>query len=242
MDNAPRTSQADAALGREPHSLPASSPSEDEPKRQLRGFRVVHVFDVTQTDGEPLPDVEPPLLRGDAPDRLWDHLVGLVAADGYRIERGPCHGANGYTDYTHRIVRVLDNVEPAQAAKTLAHELGHIRADHEHRFTDYATSLRCRGQAEIEAESIAYLVTADAGLDTASYSVPYLAGWSGGDIDLLRESMTRVITTARTIGSPGEDAARPSSTTTPFRETSSLGRLPVQAPAPAAGRTPIDHH
>lgn len=243
VDNAPRTPRPDAALGHEPRSRPASS-SEDEPdaKRVLRGFKVVHVFDVSQTDGEPLPDVEPPLLHGDAPDRLWDHLVDLIAADEYRIERGPCHGANGYTDYTHRIVRVLDDVEPAQAAKTLAHELGHIRADHEHRFPDYATSRACRGQAEVEAESIAYLVTAQAGLDTTDYSVPYLAGWSGGDIDLLRESMSRAITTARTIGSPGEDAARPSSTTTPFREMSSLEQLPVQAPAPAAGRTPIDHH
>ena len=199
VDNAPRTPQADAALGREPHSRPASS-SEDEPAaRVLRGFKVVHVFDVTQTDGEPLPDVEPPLLHGDAPDRLWDHLVDLIAADEYRIERGPCHGANGYTDYAHRIVRVLDDVEPAQAAKTLAHELGHIRADHEHRFTDYATSWACRGQAEVEAESIAYLVTAQAGLDTRDYSVPYLASWSGGDIDLLRESMTRVVNVARAI-------------------------------------------
>ena len=72
-------------------------------------------------------------------------------------------------------------------------------ADHEHRFPDYATSMACRGQAEVEAESIAYLVTADAGLDTASYSVPYLASWSGGDIDLLRESMSRVISVARAI-------------------------------------------
>ena len=184
----------------------ATAAADDEPKRQLRGFKVVHVFDVTQTDGEPLPDVEPQLLRGDAPDRLWDHLVGLIAADGYRIERGPCNGANGYTDYTHSIVRVLDDVEPAQAAKTLAHELGHIRADHEHRFADYATSWACRGQAEVEAESIAYLVTAQAGLDTTSYSVPYLASWSGGDIDLLRESMTRVVNVARAISPAAVEA------------------------------------
>jgi hypothetical protein len=208
VDDAPRTPRADAALGREPQSRPASSPSEDEPaaKRVLRGFKVVHVFDVTQTDGEPLPDVEPPLLHGDAPDRLWDHLAGLLAADGYRIERGPCHGANGYTDYTHRIVRVLDDVEPAQAAKTLAHELGHIRADHEHRFPDYATSRACRGQAEVEAESIAYLVTAQAGLNASDYSVPYLAMWSGGEIDLLRESMTQVINVARAISPAAVEA------------------------------------
>jgi len=186
----------------------ATAAADDEPTRQLRGFKVVHVFDVTQTGGEPLPDGEPQLLHGDAPERLWDHLAGLVAADGFRIERGPCHGANGYTDYTHRVVRVLEDVDPAQAAKTLAHELGHIRADHEHRFTDYATSSSCRGQAEVEAESIAYLTAARAGLDASAYSVPYLAGWSGGDVDLLRVSMTQVISVARAI-SPAVAEATP---------------------------------
>jgi len=63
-----------------------------------------------------------------------------------------------------------------------------------------------RGQAEVEAESIAYLVTAQAGLDTRDYSVPYLAGWSGGDIDLLRESMTRVVNVARAISPAAVEA------------------------------------
>src|SRR5215210_7289097 len=67
------------------------------------------------------------------------------------------------------------------AVRTLAHELGHVRADHEGRFADtYHRSVDCRGIAEIEAESIAYLVTTAAGLDSGGYSVPYVAGWSGG--------------------------------------------------------------
>jgi len=186
--------------------------------RQLRGFKVVHVFDVSQTDGDALPDVEPEHLTGTGPDGLWDHLAGLIHDDGYRIERGPCRlGANGYTDFAARVVRVRVDVEPAQAVKTLAHELGHIRANHEHRFTDYATSAACRGQAEVEAESIAYLIAAEAGLDSATYSVPYLASWSGGDVDLLRESMARVVTVARAatdddrVGSwpPAPEAAPP---------------------------------
>jgi len=105
----------------------------------------------------------------------------------------------GYTDFSARVVRVRDDVDEAQAVKTLAHELGHIRADHEHRFPDYGVSRSCRGQAEVEAESIAYLVTAGATLDTASYSVPYLAGWSSGDTGLLRTSMTTVLAVARTL-------------------------------------------
>ena len=234
-----------ATVDQRPES-PATTPAPDtlEPTagtdgapRQLRGFKVVHVFDVTQTDGEPLPDAGPAHLTGTGPDGVWDHLAGLVHDDGYRIERGHCGlGANGYTDFTARVVRVRDDVEPAQAVKTLAHELGHIRADHEHRFTDYATSAACRGQAEVEAESIAYLITAQAGLDSASYSVPYLASWSGGDIDLLRQSMATVITVARAATGDDGVASWP-----PARDALPLGWRPGLTPihaaaAPAAAR------
>ena len=177
-----------------------SATAQETAQRELRGFRVVHVFDVTQTDGEPLPDVAPDLLIGSSPANLWERIAGLVEADGFVVERGDCSGANGYTRFDDRVVRVRDDVEPAQAAKTLAHELGHIRADHETRFTDtYRRSVNCRGIAEIEAESIAYLVTSAAGLDAGSYSVPYVAGWSGGDPALLRATACRVLATATHI-------------------------------------------
>lgn len=171
--------------------------------RELRGFRVVHVFDISQTDGAPLPTVEPRLLTGDAPQHLWAHLAACVDDDGFTLERGPCPlGANGYTAYRSNTVRIRDDVDPAQGTKTLAHELGHIRADHENRFPDYATSARCRGRAEVEAESIAYVVAASAGMDTADYSLPYIAAWSDGRADVLRESATRVLMAARSIGVP----------------------------------------
>ena len=178
----------------------ASVKGKETAQRELRGFRVVHVFDVAQTDGERLPDVAPDLLIGSSPANLWERIAGLVEADGFVVERGDCSGANGYTRFDDRVVRVRDDVEPAQAVKTLAHELGHIRADHETRFTDtYHGSVNCRGIAEIEAESIAYLVTTAAGLNSSGYSVPYVAGWSGGDPAMLRATATRVLTTATKI-------------------------------------------
>lgn len=189
----------------------AARPADPDPvsMRELRGFRVVHVFDVSQTDGAPLPTVEPHLLTGDAPQHLWAHLAALVADDGFTLERGPCPpGANGYTAYRTNTVRIRDDVEPAQGTKTLAHELGHIRADHEHRFPEYASSAQCRGRAEVEAESIAYLVAATAGMDTANYSLPYIAGWCEGRPDLLRDSATQVLIAARSIGSPDAPDSR----------------------------------
>lgn len=176
----------------------------DEPEqRVLRGFKVVHVFDVSQTDGDPLPENQPALLHGAAPAHLWDHLAGLVHDDGYTLERGTCpHGVQGYTAPSTKVVRIRDDVDPAQATKTLAHELGHIRADHPARFADYGLDPRCRAQAELEAESIAYVVMARQGVDVSTYSVPYLAGWSGGDPGPVRECVSIVVATARAMLPP----------------------------------------
>lgn len=160
----------------------------------------MYVFDITQTDGAPLPEVTPNPLTGDPPALLWQRLARVVEADGYAIERGPCGDAYGHTRFTDRVVRVRDDVPGAQAAKTLAHELGHIRAEHHTRFAGaYHRDTGCRGQAEVEAESIAYVVAAAAGLDTASYTVPYVAHWAAGDTALLRDTATRVLATARGI-------------------------------------------
>jgi len=76
---------------------------------KVRSFRVVHVFALHQTDGDPLPEVAPALLTGQAPAGLWDDLAGQVTGYGYALERGDCAGANGYTDPTRRVVRVRDD-------------------------------------------------------------------------------------------------------------------------------------
>ena len=191
---------------------PPAHVADDKPDRAapaLRGFRIVHVFDVSQTEGQPLPDINPTQLRGVAPAELWERLAALVEADCFAIERGDCHGAGGYTNFDDRVVRIRDDVDPAQAVKTLAHELGHIRADHETRFADtYHQSGGCRGIAEIEAESIAYLIASAAGMDPGDYSVPYVTGWARGDADLLRDAAARVVGAAGKIHQELSSAAQ----------------------------------
>ncbi len=163
---------------------------------QLRGFRVVHVFALHQTEGAPLPEVAPVLLTGQAPAGLWEDLAGQVVGYGYALERGDCAGANGYTDPARRVVRVRGDVDEAQAVKTLAHELGHLECGH---VTDLPTYATCRGRCEVEAESIAYVVAAAHGLDASGYTFAYVAGWAGGDLTQVRQAAETVTKAARTI-------------------------------------------
>ncbi len=155
--------------------------------RILRGFRVAHVWDISQTDGEPLPDVRPTLLAGEAPAGLWEALAGQVAEAGYQLERGDCCGANGRTNFLTRTVTVRDDVDDAQAVRTLAHELAHVWLH------DPEDGAHHRGIAEIEAESVAYVVSHAAGLVADDYSLPYVAVWSDGDIDGVRATAERVL-------------------------------------------------
>jgi len=163
---------------------------------QLRGFRVVHVFALHQTEGAPLPEVAPSLLVGQAPAGLWDALEGQVLGHGYTVHRGDTGRANGWTDPASRTVRVSGAVDDAQAVKTLIHELGHLECGH---VADLPTYLTCRGRCEVEAESVAYVVAAAHGLDASSYTFAYVAGWAGGDLTQVRQAAETVTKAARTI-------------------------------------------
>lgn len=129
---------------------PAPVAAGERPARVLRGFRVAHVFDMSQTDGDALPEVRPVLLAGQASAGLWDGLAAQVTAAGYAVVRGNCGGRIGTTDPATRTVTVRADIDDAQAVKTLAHELGHIVCGHLADGFDYRA---CRGRAEAEAES-----------------------------------------------------------------------------------------
>ena len=146
-------------------------------RQQLTGFRPASVFDVTQTEGPPLPQApRPALLAGQAPDGLWDTLVGEVIQRGYRLLRGHADqlgGANGVTKVAEREVWVRDDVDEAQAVKTLTHELAHIMLH-----AQGGQPIACAGIREVEAESVAHVVMAAHEVDTAAYSFPYVAAWA----------------------------------------------------------------
>jgi hypothetical protein len=175
----------------------AGGPSESE--RRCVGFKVVYVFDVAQTDGDPLPEIPAPTtVNGDGPLWLWYALAEQITGAGFHLERGPLpepwSAANGVTLVEDRRVIVRHDLPDAQAIKTCAHELAHVLLH---------TGENCalpRPVREVEAESVAFIVcSAAAGMDTAGYTLPYVAHWSNGDTALVAATGERVAACARTI-------------------------------------------
>jgi hypothetical protein len=181
----------------DPSGSTFTSTTDDTTKTALSGFMLVPVVDVSQLQGDPRahrPASPRPIeLSGDAPTGLWDGIEELIKARGYSVERSDCGDAYGKTIWAQRRVIVRAGVDPAQAAKTLTHELAQILCEHESRSADTPRHIR-----EVEAESVACIVAEVCGLDTLAYSVPYVAGWAA-DRDTARTSAARVLTVADII-------------------------------------------
>ncbi len=178
-----------------------------EEERRLFGFKAVHVFDISQTDGEPLPEIRPALVEGDLPTE-WGVVTSLIADAGFSLqvtESDRLGEANGLTDYETRQVVVRASLPGAQRFKTAVHELAHIRL---HEPTTQGRP-NCRGVVEVEAESVAFMVCASLGVDSTGYSLPYVAGWSGGDIDKVASTADRVMRCAHGVLDALEAARRP---------------------------------
>ncbi len=161
-----------------------------------RAFKVVHVFDVAQTDGDELAQMPISPLAGDDPDRVFLRLLKVAVAIGYSVEFSEfADQRNGDCTYSERRIRILQGLAPAMACKTLSHELAHALL-HGGAFGGTPE------QAELEAESTAYLVTADLGIDSSAYSFAYVASWAGGGPEAIRcigECGQRIVTAARAI-------------------------------------------
>jgi hypothetical protein len=155
----------------------------------------VHVFGIAQTDGKPIEDldaVKPVLLDGDAPQGLWDSLVTQANDAGFEVVRESRGSANGWCDFLAKRIAVRPDVSDLQAVKTVVHELGHAVLHSEDRPSS-------KEVAEVEVESVAYIVLDALGLASDTYSFPYVARWSGGDLELVKASAEKVIICAKAI-------------------------------------------
>lgn len=210
-------------------------------ERRVVGFKTVHVFDHSQTEGEPLPQVHPVLVTGGLPHQ-WDMLTRMITDTGFAlsIEESPALGsANGLTDWVGRRVVVKASLPGAQRFKTGVHELAHVRL-HEPT-SDGRPS--CRGIVEVEAESVAYMVCAFLGMDTSGYSLPYVATWSDGDPVKVAATADRVIRCARGVIDELESERSLQPQPTVRIETSELsksGNEPGKTDSPSQPEDPKD--
>lgn len=152
---------------------------------QVTGFRLVPVFDVSQTSGEELPEPVK-LLQGEDADGVFGKLTKVAESIGFKVQVTPevagHPGANGLCEYGPKLITVAGNRSELQQVKTLAHEIGHamLHGKPEARLS--------RSTVELEAESTAYVVCQSLGLDTSDYSFGYVAGWKG-DAEKAREAI-----------------------------------------------------
>nr|MBA2453182.1 ImmA/IrrE family metallo-endopeptidase [Chloroflexia bacterium] len=146
---------------------------EGEETTIVRGFGVGTMFDVSQTDGEPLP--EPPQVRElreatDTGRALYQALERYVTTQGISVVRAELARGNGYYAPMRRQIAIHNRLSGDQATKTLAHETAHFVADHRGGIA--------REDAETVAESVAYVVLSHYGIDSGNYSFAYVARWA----------------------------------------------------------------
>lgn len=146
---------------------------EGEETTIVRGFGVGSVFDVSQTDGDPLP--EPPVAQEiheatNMGSTLYRALERYVTSQGITVVQEELERGNGYYAPLRRRIAVDSRLSGDQATKTMAHETAHFVADHRGGIA--------REDAETVAESVAYVVLAHYGIDSESYSFAYVARWA----------------------------------------------------------------
>jgi antirestriction protein ArdC len=221
------------------------------------GVKTATVFDICQTDGKPLPEVlVPRVVTGQAPPGLFEGLAGLAQTAGFTIDlvgsAGDIGGADGWIRHGEHTIHVRQDMDPAAMTRTLCHDLAHMRM---HAPDDPARP-DDRGVREVEAESVTMMVAAAHGMDTAGYTIPYVAGWATGlgdrsvmDVvtgtgERVRRTANQILTDLDTLQIPPGDPTRlvpPSPPATggvsPGDVTASLPGHFRPVPFPIAGAT-----
>jgi hypothetical protein len=179
------------------HAL-AAGEQDDNDTEQHTAFRAVAVFDVSQTD--PLPDKEPVALsapsepiHGDSHEQLLASLRELAHELNYSVVHRPTgKSGDGWCDYKHHEI-VVNSELPANAqVRILVHEIAHALGIC---YREYG-----RRRAEVLVDTVTYIVCGAVGLDTSGESVPYIAGWGGGDeVAMIQRYAETIDTIARRI-------------------------------------------
>jgi antirestriction protein ArdC len=168
---------------------PSTDPAEDEENEVVRAFKTAYVFDVSQTDGKPLPEFA--CVRGD-PQRYLQRLEGLIAAKGIELKRTDAlAGAEGAS--TGGAILVKAGLTAANEFSVLVHELAHEML---HRAEDGKS--RDKKVKETEAEAVAYVVCQGIGLDVNTSCCDYIQLYDG-DRKTLMNSLGRIQRTAAEI-------------------------------------------
>lgn len=169
---------------------------------QVPAFKIVSVFDVSQTEGEPLPSIGVEELTGSV-ERYGEFFKALEQTSpvpiGFEDIPG---GSHGYYHLTEKRIAIQEGMSELQTLKTAIHEIAHSKLhaiDPEAPAIEQADRPDSRTR-EVQAESVAYAVCQHYGLDTSDYSFGYVAGWSSGkDLKELKASLETIRATAHEL-------------------------------------------
>lgn len=182
-------------------------PITEEVEIKIPAFRVVPVFDVSQTDGKELPDIGVNELLGSVED-YEDFMQALTEVSPVPITYEDIDGdAKGYFHTTDHRIALQEGMSQSQTVKTFIHEVAHAKLHDREQNQDIDAILdKDRNTKEVEAESVAYTVCQHFGIDTSDYSFGYIAGWSSDrDMKELKSSLDTIRKTASELITGIED-------------------------------------
>jgi predicted nucleotidyltransferase len=160
-------------------------------------FCAVSVFDVSQTDGKPIPELETRELLSTV-EGYEDFVQALMNVAPVPIGFEDIPGeSKGYFHTEEKRIAVQENMSESQTLKTMVHEVAHSMLHDKEINQDIMEPAKDRNTKEVEAESIAYTVCQHFGIDTSEYSFGYIAGWSSNrDMKELKSSLDTIRKTA----------------------------------------------
>lgn len=189
---------------KKPKLHPDGSRQQEIEERVHMSFKVGYTYDVSQTDGEPLPEIARQ-LEGDLDDSQKELKEALLQVCPVPVSFQPIKGsANGYYNLESKEIVIDSNLSERHTLKTLIHEMAHALLHDKDTAPDAPADSSTR---EVQAESIACVVCQYCGLDTSDYSFGYISGWSSGkDTQELRASFETIRNTSNDIITKAEAA------------------------------------